>query len=99
VITVGREFLVNTQSASDQARIDLAFATVCIIAAAIAGNGDVWIANMAGTGITAHYHSATEISMLSGYDRLTRGQLFREFDLSPAASERASASTHDRGGR
>jgi hypothetical protein len=98
VITVGREFLVNRQSASDQARIDLAFATFCIIAAGFAGDA-VWTANTAGTGITAHYYSATEILTLSGYDGLTRGPLFRDFDRSRAASERASVSTHNRGGR
>jgi hypothetical protein len=95
VITVGREFLVNRQSASDQARIDLAYATFCIIAAGFAGDA----ANTAGTGITAHYHSATEILTLSGYDGLTRGPLVRDFDRSRAASERASFSTHNRGGR
>src|SRR5262249_24622454 len=66
--------LSPTVAVSDPDNVNLASATVAITAGAFVGDGDVLLANVAGTLITASYNAATERLGLSGSDTLAHYQ-------------------------
>src|SRR5262249_11935026 len=59
---------------SDPDNTTLVGATVAITGGTFAGDGDVLIANVAGTSITTSYNAATETLVLSGTDSLAHYQ-------------------------
>jgi hypothetical protein len=66
--------LSGTVSVSDSDNLTLASATVAIATGTFAGDGDVLVANTAGTGITASFNSTSETLTLSGSDTLAHYQ-------------------------
>src|SRR5262249_11898409 len=66
--------LSPSAAVSDPDSLDLAGATVAITGGTFAGDGDVLLANVAGTAITASYNAATERLVLSGADSLAHYQ-------------------------
>ena len=66
----GAVTLSGAASASDPDNLTLVGATVAITGGTFAGDGDVLLANVSGTSITASYSAGTETLTLSGSDTL-----------------------------